>query len=104
MAAESFPTLPKPSKKSRPSRIEPKLFREMIDKTLYAVSTDETRYNLTGVFCEAVKERAGLRMVATDGHRLSVIERPTETPSMKEGVIIPRKGPGRAEEAAGRRQ
>jgi DNA polymerase III subunit beta len=91
MAAESFPTLP--SFEDVPFfGIDAKVFKEMIDKTLYAVSTDETRYNLTGVFCEAVKDRAGLRMVATDGHRLSVIERPTEAPSMKEGVIIPRKG------------
>lgn len=92
MAAESFPTLP--SFEQVPFfAVEPRAFREMIEKTLYAVSTDETRYNLTGVFCEAVAGSAGLRMVATDGHRLSVIERPTpEPPAMKEGVIIPRKG------------
>ncbi len=92
MAAESFPTLP--SFEAVPFfAVEPRVFREMIDKTLYAVSTDETRYNLTGVYCEPVQGTNGLRMVATDGHRLSVIERPTQsTPVMKEGVIIPRKG------------
>lgn len=92
MPAESFPTLP--SFEDVPFfSVEPRVFREMIDKTLYAVSTDETRYNLTGVYCEAIQGTAGLRMVATDGHRLSVIERPTqEAPTMKEGVIIPRKG------------
>jgi DNA polymerase-3 subunit beta len=92
MAAESFPTLPK-FEDVPFFTIEPKTFREMIDKTLYAVSTDETRYNLTGVFCEAMPGSAGLRMVATDGHRLALIERPTpEAPAMKEGMIIPRKG------------
>lgn len=92
LAAESFPTLPKFEDVAFFS-IDPKTFREMIDKTLYAVSTDETRYNLTGVFCEPVQGSPGLRMVATDGHRLALIARPTkEAPVMKEGVIIPRKG------------
>jgi DNA polymerase-3 subunit beta len=92
MAPESFPTLPTFDDVSF-FALEPSTFREMIDKTLYAVSTDETRYNLTGVFCEPVGGSPGLRMVATDGHRLAVVERPTsEAPIMKEGVIIPRKG------------
>jgi DNA polymerase-3 subunit beta len=49
--------------------------REMIDKTLYSVSSDETRYNLTGVYCEPLgAAQPGLRMVSTDGHRLSIVE------------------------------
>lgn len=92
MAADSFPALPEFEEVPFFS-IDPKTFREMIEKTLYAVSLDETRYNLTGVFCEPVANGPGLRMVATDGHRLSLIERETsQAPSMKEGVIIPRKG------------
>lgn len=92
MAAESFPTLPRFEDVAF-FAIQPKTFKEMIDRTLYAVSTDETRYNLTGVYCEPVVGSAGLRMVSTDGHRLAVIERPmTAAPAMKEGVIIPRKG------------
>ena len=92
MAADSFPALPAFSEVPF-FPIEPKTFKEMIEKTLYAVSLDETRYNLTGVFCEPISGSPGLRMVATDGHRLSMIERPTpKEPSMKEGVIIPRKG------------
>ena len=92
MAAESFPSLPSFEDVSFFS-VDQAVFKDMIDKTLYAVSTDETRYNLTGVFCEPVPGSPGLRMVATDGHRLSVVERPTtEAPLMKEGVIIPRKG------------
>jgi DNA polymerase-3 subunit beta len=91
-AADTYPALPAFENVTF-FAVEPRVFREMIDKTLYAVSTDETRYNLTGVFCEAMANGAGLRMVSTDGHRLSVIERPTaETPSLREGVIIPRKG------------
>ena len=92
MAAESFPSLP--TFEEVPFfDLDPRVFKEMVDKTLYAVSTDETRYNLTGVYCEPIQGAQGLRMVATDGHRLSVIERPTgEPPPMSEGVIIPRKG------------
>ncbi len=64
--------------------------REMIDKTLFAVSTDETRFNLSGVYLESGDD--GLRMVATDGHRLAMIERALKAPALPKGVIMPRKG------------
>jgi DNA polymerase-3 subunit beta len=63
----------------------------MIDKTLFAVSPDEARYNLSGVFIEAPGTDA-VRMVSTDGHRLSMIDRELSGFSMQGGVIIPRKG------------
>lgn len=92
MAAEGFPALPR-FEDVEFFPIDGRTFKQMIDKTLYSVSTDETRYNLTGVYCEPIKEGPGLRMVSTDGHRLSVIERPmSKAPAMKKGVIIPRKG------------
>lgn len=92
MASEGFPALPR-FEDVEFFPIEGRTFKQMIDKTLYSVSVDETRYNLTGVYCEPIKEPAGLRMVSTDGHRLSVIERSmTKAPPMKKGVIIPRKG------------
>ena len=53
MAAESFPTLPSFENVDF-FAIDGRMFREMVEKTLYAVSTDETRYNLTGVYCEPV--------------------------------------------------
>ena len=64
--------------------------REMIDKTLFAVSTDETRFNLSGVYLESGDGL--LRMVATDGHRLAMIERTMNTAKLPKGVIMPRKG------------
>jgi len=64
--------------------------REMIDKTLFAVSTDETRFNLSGVYLES--SDGGIRMVATDGHRLAMIERSLKAPKLARGVIMPRKG------------
>lgn len=92
MPPENFPSLPKFADVPF-FVIDPKTFREMIEKSVYATSTDETRYNLTGVYCEAIVGTDGLRMVATDGHRLSLVERPTPSkPVMRDAVIIPRKG------------
>jgi len=92
IGAEGYPALPRFDDVDF-FPIEGRVFREMIDKTLYSVSTDETRYNLTGVLLEPTKATPGLRMVSTDGHRLSVIERPlSKAPAMKKGVIVPRKG------------
>jgi DNA polymerase-3 subunit beta len=65
----------------------------MIDKTLFAVSPDETRYNLSGVYIES-PESGMATMVATDGHRLSLIRREVKGFSIQGGVIIPRKGLG----------
>src|SRR5713101_250042 len=53
------------------------MLREMIQRTIFAVSGDETRLNLSGIFFERV-ENGKLRMVATDGHRLAMITRPVE--------------------------
>jgi DNA polymerase-3 subunit beta len=73
------------------------VLRDMIEKTQYAVLTDEGRVNLTGVFFEQIVEgdQKRLRMVATDGHRLSRIDFPVETDmgfSLRKGVIVPRNG------------
>ena len=73
------------------------LLKEMIDKTIFAVSTEETRYNLSGIFFEKMEteDPVGLKLVATDGHRLSLIEKPLPEVTkfgFEKGVIIPRKG------------
>ena len=81
---------------------------EMINKTLYAVSLDEGRYNMNGVCVELVSEgkKSTIRMIATDGHRLAMITRPLDgvefTSLVARGakkkdtdvdhVIVPRKG------------
>lgn len=69
------------------------VLREMIEKTLFATSPDETRHNLSGVYVEALDSEK-LRMVATDGHRLSLIERHATIaePASWPKVILPRKG------------
>jgi DNA polymerase-3 subunit beta len=66
-------------------------FGELVEKTLFAVSSDETRLSLGGVFIES-PEKGQIRMVATDGHRLSLIEREVAGANLQPGVILPRKG------------
>jgi len=63
----------------------------MIDKTIFSVSPDEARYNLSGVYVESPGPGSA-RMVATDGHRMSMIDREVPGFSMQGGAIIPRKG------------
>jgi len=91
MAPEEYPRLPKEENASL-AKINGNVLLEMIKKTSFAISTDETRYILNGVFFEP-REGGKLRMVATDGHRLSLCERALNADfKLKSGVIIPRKG------------
>ncbi|MFL5300951.1 MAG: DNA polymerase III subunit beta [Anaeromyxobacteraceae bacterium] len=92
LAAEDFPALPRFEKVAFVT-VPPRSVLEMIALTDFAASTDETRYNLNGVFFEPMA--GALRTVATDGHRLSLAERalPGEF-ALKKGVILPRKGLG----------
>jgi DNA polymerase-3 subunit beta len=90
MPAEDFPALPK-SEKVPFVAIDPKVVLAMIDRTSFAVSSDETRFNLNGVYFEPAG--GAVRMVATDGHRLALVERPVSGDfQLKRGVIIPKKG------------
>ncbi|MEE9272129.1 MAG: DNA polymerase III subunit beta [Robiginitomaculum sp.] len=67
----------------------PELIR-LIDKTRFAISTEETRYYLNGIYFHV--DDGKLRCVATDGHRLALSEMalPTGAESIP-GIIIPRK-------------
>ncbi len=71
--------------------------RGLIDRTRFAISTEETRYYLNGIYLHAA-QRDGvdvLRAVATDGHRLASVEMPLpEGATGMPGVIIPRKTVG----------
>ena len=68
--------------------------RRLIDKTRFAISTEETRYYLNGIYLHHAKGAKGnvLRAVATDGHRLALAEgdAPKGSSALK-GVIVPRK-------------
>lgn len=70
------------------------VLRRLFDKAKFAISTEETRYYLNGVYMHAAKGAAGpvLRCVATDGHRLAQIDAALpEGASEMPGVIVPRK-------------
>jgi len=66
----------------------------LIDKTRFAISTEETRYYLNGLYLHTVVEGGvtKLRAVATDGHRLALAEMPApDGAAGVPGVIVPRK-------------
>lgn len=96
LSPEEFPYFPQPDKEQFFS-INSSLLKEMIDKTAFSISTDETKYNLNGIYFRSVEEdgKKMLRLVATDGHRLSLIQKEMDTSNIEEllkGVIFPRKG------------
>ena len=75
-------------------QIEAAEFRRLIDKTRFAISTEETRFYLNGIYLHGAEGDNGrvLRSVATDGHRLALAE--TKAPKGAEalpGIIVPRK-------------
>ncbi|NQY99151.1 MAG: DNA polymerase III subunit beta [Bdellovibrionales bacterium] len=82
------------------TKLDSRVLTEMIEKTIYSVSNDETRYHLNGVFFSKSTEGENVvyRMVATDGHRLSLVDRKSNGSQSQQGmadtqgVIIPRKG------------
>ncbi len=66
--------------------------KALIEKTRFAISTEETRYYLNGIYLHEVEKGSFLRAVATDGHRLAQaqVARPDGAKGMP-GVIVPRK-------------
>jgi DNA polymerase III subunit beta len=71
--------------------------KRLIDKTQFAISTEETRYYLNGIYLHTAgtAKAATLRAVATDGHRLAQVELPLpEGAAGMPGIIVPRKTVG----------
>jgi DNA polymerase III subunit beta len=85
---EEFPIFPE-FQEDRAVSIEAKALQEMIKKTHFAVSTDETRYILNGIYF--ILEKGIARMIATDGRRLSYIARPVKEKEVSISAIIPSK-------------
>ena len=78
--------------------VKSEVLMDMVQKTIFSVSTDDARPNLTGAFFRLTDENAIL-MVSTDGHRLSKVEseaifetKGATSDQLKDGIIIPRKG------------
>ena len=75
-------------------KVQAKDLSRLIDKTKFAISTEETRYYLNGIYLHEVEQDniSLLRGVATDGHRLAQIELPLpEGAKGMPGIIVPRK-------------
>jgi DNA polymerase-3 subunit beta len=90
---EDFPAM---AAGSLPHRFEipAEAMRRLIDKTRFAISTEETRYYLNGIYVHAVEsgKQKALRAVATDGHRLAQVDYDLpDGASGMPGVIVPRK-------------
>jgi DNA polymerase-3 subunit beta len=71
--------------------------KRLIDKTQFAISTEETRYYLNGIYLHVAgsAKSATLRAVATDGHRLAQVELPVpQGAAGMPGIIVPRKTVG----------
>ncbi|WP_424943786.1 DNA polymerase III subunit beta [Aliiroseovarius crassostreae] len=93
---EDFPVMASSEYSANFSAPAPVL-RRLFDKSKFAISTEETRYYLNGVYMHVSDAEGGkvLRAVATDGHRLARID--AELPAGAEempGVIVPRKTVG----------
>lgn len=73
--------------------VEAEGLAKMIDKTRFAISNDETRYYLNGLFLQSLKKDSGfeLRTVATDGHRMALSYLPCDNLNSEFGVILPKK-------------
>ncbi len=89
---EEYPALPDVSEEGMIA-IEGETLREMIKKTLYSVGENDARYVLNGLFVHMTQTKGGLnvRMVGTDGHRLSMIDRIVEAKHKETSIIIPKK-------------
>jgi DNA polymerase-3 subunit beta len=69
LASENFPEVP--SFKSTPLKIKGNVFKSLIDKTIFAITQEESRYTLSGA--KFLLDKSGARMITTDGHRLAYV-------------------------------
>jgi len=86
---ENFPSIPESAPAT--AHIPSGVFRSMIQRTMFAITQEESRYSLNGALLALFPSE--IRMVATDGHRLAVVSKIMQIPGMDEEVraLIPRK-------------
>ena len=92
-SSEEFPSLPEFTEEQGVD-IPGNVLSELIDKTIFCTSKEESRFVLGGIFFEPFKEEGKLRAVASDGHRLVYLEREVEgleEADLGEGFIVARK-------------
>jgi len=87
---ESFPDVP--SSKTAPMRFPSDVFKAFIDRTIFSITQEESRYTLSGA--KFILDGTGARMITTDGHRLAYIARQDLSKNASEGgldALVPRK-------------
>lgn len=94
LAPDNFP--PMPNLEAQPLlELKSAMVREMLEKTNFSIASDDLQQQLAGVYLERLPESTKLRLVSSDGHRLSLIDRDVATAqeiNLPQGIIIPRKG------------
>ncbi len=96
LAKEGFPSIPQDDLPEALG-VTGQHLKQLIERTRFAISTEETRYYLNGIYLESFQQDGsqGLRAVATDGHRLAKCEIAMELHGLTiPGVIVPRKTVG----------
>jgi DNA polymerase III subunit beta len=90
VARDAFPEVP--TFKSAPTKIPANVLKTFIDRTIFAITQEESRYTLSGA--KFVLDETGAKMVTTDGHRLAYVEKKGVTKNGTTQAIdtlIPRK-------------
>jgi DNA polymerase III subunit beta len=90
VAKEAFPEVP--TSKSAPTKLSASILKTFIDRTIFAITQEESRYTLSGA--KFVLDESGAKMITTDGHRLAYVERKNVTKNSDKAAIdtlIPRK-------------
>lgn len=89
VAREAFPEVP--SSKSAPTKISASVIKNFIDRTIFAITQEESRYTLSGA--KFILDDSGAKMVTTDGHRLAYVERKGVSKNGSDSIdtLIPRK-------------
>ena len=98
-SSEEYPKFPEYNEESLIS-LPCEIIRELIDKTIFSAAQErESNYTLTGILLEKENKEEGisfLKMVSSDGHRLSIMEKEldkeSENISIEKNTLIPRKG------------
>jgi len=98
-SSEDYPKFPEYNEDSLVS-LPCEIIKELIDKTIFSAAQErESNYTLTGILIEKEKKEEGksvLRMVSSDGHRLSIMEKDLDKESdniiIEKNTLIPRKG------------
>ena len=96
LPADEYPTITEPEAVST-VELDSEIFSDMINKTIYSATREDAGFKLSGIFIQKVLQNDSLllRMVATDGHRLSMVDNPMpglDSIEIGDGIMIPKKG------------